>query len=70
MGCPGKCNVRSFISSEHAKDFFALWVGSSAHRAVNAPLIDGGHAPHSQLGIEGEEAMMGGLYGLVARVWL
>jgi hypothetical protein len=34
------------------------------------PLLMEAHAPQSQSEIEGEEAMMGGLCGLVVRVWL
>ncbi len=34
------------------------------------PLLMEVYAPHSQSEIEGEEAMMGGLCGLVVRVWL
>jgi hypothetical protein len=34
------------------------------------PLLTEAHALHSQSEIEGEEAMMGGLCGLVVRVWL
>jgi hypothetical protein len=34
------------------------------------PLLMEAHAPHSHLEIEGEEAMMGELCGLVVRVWL
>jgi hypothetical protein len=34
------------------------------------PLLTEAHAPHSQSEIEGGEAMMGGLCGLVVRVWL
>ncbi len=34
------------------------------------PLLTEAHAPHSQLEIEGKEAMMGGICKLVVRVWL
>ncbi len=40
--CPGECSMRSNICSKHAKDCLALWVGSSAHKAVLAPLVEGG----------------------------
>jgi hypothetical protein len=71
-GRPGKCIVRGIISSKRAKDFCALWVGSSAHRAVNAPLIDGGACTTFLVGNRegGGHDMGGGLCGLVVRVWL
>jgi hypothetical protein len=71
-GRPGECIVRGIISSERTKDFCALWAGSSAHRAVNAPLVDGGACTTFPVGNRGGGGhdVGGGLCGLVVRVWL
>ncbi len=53
--------MRSNIPSNCTKDFFALRVGSSAHRAVNAPLNRGGGGHDGRI-------MQAGCEGLVVRV--
>ncbi len=59
------------ISSKRAKDFGALWAGISAHRAVNAPLVDGGARMTFPVGNRGGGGHdVGGLCGLVVRVRL
>ncbi len=72
-GCTSLCQPVDVGFSKPFKDFFALWAGSSAHRAVNAPLVDGGACttfPVGNRGGGGGEAMIGGLCRLVVRVWL